>query len=73
MENPFKKIQHKETLPEVIKEKVLKDVSRIQLALDLADLFVVKYPDTIGDLLMGGGAMPNSDKEKEDKNKNNEE
>ncbi|WBX73380.1 hypothetical protein PG913_11095 [Tenacibaculum pacificus] len=54
MENPFKKILHNEELPEVLKEKVLKDVAMIKLSIDMADLFVVKYPSTIADLLRGG-------------------
>ncbi|MFD0993447.1 hypothetical protein [Tenacibaculum geojense] len=54
MDNPFKKILHNEELPEVLKEKVLNDVAMIKLSIDMADLFVVKYPNTIGDLLAGG-------------------
>lgn len=54
MDNPFKKILHNEELPEVLKKKVLDDVEMIKLTIDMADLFVVKYPNTIGDLLMGG-------------------
>lgn len=54
MENPFKKILHNEEVPQILKEKVLNDVAMIKLTLDMADLFVVKYPSTIGDLLGGG-------------------
>jgi hypothetical protein len=54
MENPFKKILDYKEVPEVLKSKVLKDVDMIKLTLDLADLFVVKYPNTIGDILTGG-------------------
>lgn len=54
MENPFKKILHNEELPEVLKGKVLNDVAMIKLTIDMADLFVVKYPSTIADLLTGG-------------------
>ncbi|CAM1334021.1 hypothetical protein [Tenacibaculum aestuariivivum] len=50
MENPFKKILHNEELPEVLKGKVLNDVAMIKLSIDLADLFVVKYPSTIANL-----------------------
>ena len=56
MDNPFKKILHNEELPQVLKQKVLNDVSVIKLGIEVADLFVIKYPNTIGDLLMGGGA-----------------
>ncbi|MCH3885853.1 hypothetical protein [Tenacibaculum aquimarinum] len=54
MENPFKKILHNEEVPQILKEKVLNDIGMIKLTIDLADLFVVKYPSTIGDLLSGG-------------------
>lgn len=64
MENPFKKILHHEEVPKVLKDKVLNDVAMIKLSIDVADLFVVKYPNAIGDLL-NGGAMRNK--------KNNEE
>lgn len=62
MENPFKKILHNQEVPKILKEKVLNDVAMIKLTIDMADLFVVKYPNTIGDLLTGGGAP---DKKKE--------
>lgn len=57
MNNPFKKILHNEELPQVLKEKVLDDVAMIKLTIDMADLFAIKYPNTIGDLLMGGGTL----------------
>ncbi len=51
MENPFKKIFEHQEVPKVLKEKVLNDVGMIKLTLDVADLFVVKYPSTMGSLL----------------------
>jgi len=51
MENPFKKIFEHQEVPKVLKEKVLNDVGMIKLTLDVADLFVVKYPSTLGSLL----------------------
>ena len=51
MENPFKKIFEHQEVPSVLKEKVLNDVGMIKLTLEVADLFVVKYPNTIGSLL----------------------
>lgn len=51
MDNPFKKLLHNEELPDVLREKVLNDVAMIKLSIDMADLFVVKYPNTIKDLL----------------------
>lgn len=51
MENPFKKILHDEELPKILKEKVMNDISFIKLSLDIADLFAVKHPQAIEDLL----------------------
>ncbi len=52
MENPFKKILHNEDVPEILREKVINDIALIKLSLDVADLFVVKYPNTIGEFMM---------------------
>ncbi len=54
MGNPFKEILTNQELPEILKQKVLDDVSAIKLTIDMADLFIVKFPSTIVDL-MGGG------------------
>ena len=51
MGNPFKEILHQEALPEKLKGKVMNDISFIKLAIDFADLMVVKYPEAIDDLL----------------------
>lgn len=51
MENPFKKILHNEEVPKVLREKVINDISLIKLSIDVADLFVVKYPNTVGEFL----------------------
>lgn len=51
MENPFKKIFEHQEVPKVLKDKVLNDVGMIKLTLDVADLFVVKYPNTMASLL----------------------
>jgi hypothetical protein len=51
MNNPFKRIIHHQSVPDVLKKKVLSDIGMIKLTLDIADLFLVKYPNTIGDLL----------------------
>jgi len=64
MDNPFKKILHNEELPEVLKKKVLNDVAMIKLTIEIADLFVVKYPNAIGDLLSGGGENEGIEKKK---------
>lgn len=51
MENPFKKILHNEEVPKALREKVINDISLIKLSIDIADLFVVKYPSTVGEFL----------------------
>jgi hypothetical protein len=51
MSNPFKEILHQEKLPTMLKEKVMNDISFIKLTIDVADLFVVKCPETIESLL----------------------
>ena len=51
MDNPFKKILHQEELPKMLKEKVMNDISFITLAIDMADLLIIKYPETIESLL----------------------
>ncbi|MBU3010618.1 hypothetical protein KO506_04345 [Polaribacter vadi] len=51
MGNPFKKILHHHEVPDVLKEKVLNDINMIKLTIDVADLFLVKYPNTIGNIL----------------------
>ncbi|SNR14775.1 hypothetical protein [Tenacibaculum jejuense] len=71
MDNPFKKILSHQELPEVLKKKVLNDVAMIKLSIDIADLFVVKYPSAVGDLLSGGG-IDEVEKEKKNKDKNNQ-
>ena len=51
MDNPFKKILHNEEVPKILKDKVINDISLIKLSIDLADLFVIKYPNTVSELL----------------------
>ena len=51
MENPFKKILHQEELPKKLKGKIMNDISFIKLTIDVADLLVVKYPETIENFL----------------------
>ena len=51
MENPFKKILHNEEVPKALRKKVINDISLIKLSIDMADLFVVKYPSTVGEFL----------------------
>ena len=51
MENPFKKIIHSEKISENMKAKVLGDIERLKLAIDLADLFMIKQPNIFNDVL----------------------
>jgi hypothetical protein len=53
MSNPFKEILQHQEVPEVLKQKVLNDINIIKLTMDIADLFLVKYPFTIGNILGG--------------------
>jgi len=52
MENPFKKILHNEDVPEILREKVINDIALIKLSLDVADLFIIKCPNTIGEFIV---------------------
>ena len=52
MKNPFKKILHNEIVPRELREKVIDDIALIKLSIEVADLFAVKYPDTIGEFLI---------------------
>ena len=67
MENPFKKILHHEEVPKILKEKVLNDVAMIKLTIDVADLFVVKYPKTIEDVLDGISSTTKKKEKKDEK------
>ncbi|SDX41316.1 hypothetical protein SAMN05444411_105121 [Lutibacter oricola] len=66
MENPFKKLLHNEEVPKVLREKVINDISLIKLSIDLADLFVVKYPNTIGEFLTTENEEDLEDENKEE-------
>ena len=43
-------MQHNVEVSELLKERVMNDISLIILSFDIADLFVVKYPKTIKSL-----------------------
>ncbi|MFD0760778.1 hypothetical protein ACFQZW_01650 [Lutibacter aestuarii] len=47
MENPFKQILNSQEVPKILKERVINDISLIKLSIDMADLFMVKYPNTV--------------------------
>jgi len=51
MSNPFKKILYHHEVPAVLKQKVLNDINIIKLTIDVADLFLVQYPNAIGDMM----------------------
>ncbi len=53
MGNPFKEILQHYEVPEVLKQKVLNDINMIKLTIDMADLFLVKYPNTVSDIIGG--------------------
>ena len=66
MENPFKKILHNEEVPKALREKVINDISLIKLSIDIADLFAVKYPSTIGEFLITEKETVKSKKKNQD-------
>lgn len=51
MENPFKNIIENQQVPEILRERVMNDVNIIKLSLDMADLFAVKNPSSIFNLI----------------------
>ncbi|WP_299884178.1 hypothetical protein [uncultured Lacinutrix sp.] len=51
MENPFKKILQSEKISIDVKSKVMGDVERLKLVIDIADLFMIKHPSTLNDIL----------------------
>ncbi|MCI2228907.1 hypothetical protein MC378_06985 [Polaribacter sp. MSW13] len=54
MNNPFKKILHHYEVPEGLKEKVLNDINMIKQTMDIADLFMVQFPNTVTSFNGGG-------------------
>lgn len=50
MSNPFKEIQEHNTPSEDIRRKVLGDVDKVKLTLDIAELFLLKSPQIITSL-----------------------
>ncbi len=59
MQNPFKQIVENERAPEILREKVMQDVRLIKLSLDVADLFTVKSPSSLLDIMK---TVPNKKK-----------
>ncbi len=53
MSNPFKKILPNHKVSPLVKRKVLLDANMIQRTLDVADLYVLKYPKTLTDFFIG--------------------
>lgn len=53
MNNPFKRIRHYYSVPKELKEKIISDISMIKLTLDIADFFLVKFPNPVCDLFIG--------------------
>ena len=49
MSNPFKRIQTKHHVSSILKNKILDDIDMIKKSFDIADLFLIKYPNTISD------------------------
>jgi len=51
MENPFKTILQDDKLSLAVKSKVMQDVEILKLALDFADLWAIKHPSVLNDIL----------------------
>ncbi len=51
MDNPFKQILNQEELPNKLKGKIMEDISFIKLAIDVAEMMAVNYPESIGNFL----------------------
>ena len=47
MKNPFKKITPKHKVSPTVRHKVLVDITMIKHTLEIADLYVLKYPKTL--------------------------
>ncbi|MDO6738054.1 hypothetical protein [Wenyingzhuangia sp. 2_MG-2023] len=50
MSNPFKEIQENHEPSKELRKKVLSDVDMLKLTLDLADLYLIKYPKILSTL-----------------------
>jgi hypothetical protein len=49
-QNPFKQIESEKEVPEGLKEKVMRDVNYLRFFTDMAELFSVKYVETLTSL-----------------------
>ncbi|WP_192348510.1 hypothetical protein [Algoriphagus sp. Y33] len=72
MKNPFKEILEHDQLPEIIKNRVMKDVNLINLTIDLADLFLVKNPGLFKTVFSNEEESKNPDNTKDLNNKEDE-
>tara|TARA_R110002051_G_scaffold307676_1_gene378838 strand:+ start:270 stop:455 length:186 start_codon:yes stop_codon:yes gene_type:complete len=61
MNNPFKKILFHQEVPIALKQKVLNDINLIKLLMDITDLFLIKFPNTLHGIL-----NTNQNKKKDD-------
>lgn len=50
MQNPFKRIGLNQEVPKELKEKLMRDVNYIRFFTDIADLFSIKYAETVENL-----------------------
>ena len=50
--NPFKEIQENKQPSEELRSKVLGNIDKLKLFIDLAELFIVKQPQSITSVLM---------------------
>lgn len=50
--NPFKEIHEDVEPPEALKKRIIRDIKMHQLIADSAELFTVKFGQTLGDLFL---------------------
>ena len=50
MSNPFKKILPNHKVSPAVKQQILLDIQMIKQTIEISDLFVLKFPDTISNL-----------------------
>lgn len=46
-QNPFKRMETSHEVPKELKEKIMRDVNYIRFFTDIADLFSMKYAETV--------------------------
>ncbi len=61
-DNPFKKLQHKESLSPELKEKLIAKIKIVQFLMDIGELFSTKVSESIKDLFITEKENPSQKK-----------